>query len=97
MDDNSFRVQVADDNNSDRLLLTTIIRNEGHEVSEASNGREDVDLFVKERPDIVLMDALMPEMDGFEAAHAIRELSGEDLVPIIFLTSLKMLHHWRDV
>jgi len=89
MEDVSFRVLVADDNSSDRFLLSTIIRNAGHAVYEASNGSQAVTLFAKERPDIVLMDALMPEMDGFEAAQAIRSLSGEDLIPIIFLTSLK--------
>jgi len=71
------------------LLLSTIIRGQGHQVLTASNGVEAGDLFARERPQLVLMDALMPVMDGFEAARRIKQLAGEALVPIIFLTSLR--------
>ncbi|NMG46465.1 response regulator, partial [Aromatoleum toluvorans] len=57
-------------------------------VLSASDGAEAVALFERNRPQLVLMDALMPVMDGFEAARRIKELAGEALVPIIFLTSL---------
>lgn len=82
-------VLVADDNDSDRLILSTILKRQGHEVLQAANGREAVDLFTEKRPHMVLLDALMPELDGFEAARMIKCAAGEDLVPIIFLTSLK--------
>ncbi|MFT4797420.1 MAG: CheY-like chemotaxis protein [Candidatus Azotimanducaceae bacterium] len=85
----SITVLVADDNASDRLILSTILKRQGHEVLEAANGREAVDLFTEKRPHLVLLDALMPELDGFEAARMIKCAAGEDLIPIIFLTSLK--------
>jgi len=85
----TITVLVADDNASDRLLLSTILKRQGHEVLEAANGREAVDLYTEKRPHLVLMDALMPELDGFEAARMIKFAAGEDLIPIIFLTSLK--------
>jgi CheY-like chemotaxis protein len=84
----SLCVLIADDNPSDRLLLATIVRRQGHKVIGASNGLEALALFEKERPQLVLMDALMPVMDGFEAARRIKQMAGEALVPIIFLTSL---------
>jgi CheY-like chemotaxis protein len=84
----SLCVLIADDNASDRLLLTTIVRRQGHTVLSASNGLEALALFEKERPQLVLMDALMPVMDGFEAARRIKQVAGEALVPIIFLTSM---------
>lgn len=84
-----LRILIADDNDSDRLILQTIVRKEGHTVYTACDGREAIDIFEKERPDIVLLDALMPNVDGFEAARNIKRLSGENLVPIIFLTSLR--------
>ncbi|WP_397449076.1 SpoIIE family protein phosphatase [Pseudomonas sp. NA-150] len=84
----SLCVLIADDNASDRLLLATIVRRQGHRVLSASNGEEAVALFALERPQLVLMDALMPVMDGFEAARRIKQMAGESLVPIIFLTSL---------
>lgn len=83
----SLCILIADDNASDRLLLSTIVRRQGHHVLSASNGQEAVEIFEKERPQLVLMDALMPVMDGFEAARQIKQMAGESLVPIIFLTS----------
>ncbi|WP_331695146.1 fused response regulator/phosphatase [Pseudomonas sp. ZY71] len=81
-------ILIAEDSAADRLLLSTIVRRQGHEVLTAANGAEAVDLFRRQQPDLVLMDALMPVMDGFEAARQIKALAGETLVPIIFLTSL---------
>ncbi|MBD9425795.1 fused response regulator/phosphatase [Pseudomonas sp. PDM15] len=85
---NRLSILIAEDSAADRMLLSTIVSRQGHRVLTASNGLEAVGLFEQERPQLVLMDALMPVMDGFEAARRIKELAGESLVPIIFLTSL---------
>ncbi|HFL7938935.1 TPA: SpoIIE family protein phosphatase [Pseudomonas putida] len=84
----ALTVLVAEDGATDRLLLAQIVRRQGHQVFTAENGEEAVALFVERRPQLVLLDALMPVMDGFEAARQIKALAGEALVPIIFLTSL---------
>lgn len=83
-----LKILVADDSLTDRMILQTLVKRQGHEVVTAIDGQEAVDLFLAERPDIVLLDALMPRKDGFEAARMIKEAAGEDLIPIIFLTSL---------
>ncbi|MET0357618.1 MAG: fused response regulator/phosphatase, partial [Cellvibrio sp.] len=85
----SLKILVADDTDSDRLILETIVRKEGHQVFSAKNGLEAVAIFKEQHPDIVLLDALMPELDGFDAARQIKDLAGDELVPIIFLTSLQ--------
>jgi len=85
----ALTILIAEDSAADRLLLSTIIRRQGHQVLTAGNGAEAVAIFRRERPQLVLMDALMPVMDGFEAARQIKQLAGEALVPIIFLTSLR--------
>ncbi|MGU9855157.1 ATP-binding SpoIIE family protein phosphatase [Pseudomonas sp. LF245] len=82
-------VLIAEDSATDLLLLSTIVRRQGHQVLTASNGLDAVQVFARERPQLVLMDALMPVMDGFEAARQIKQLAGETLVPVIFLTSLR--------
>jgi CheY-like chemotaxis protein len=82
-------ILIAEDSAADLLLLSTIVRRQGHQVLTASDGAQAVELFARERPQLVLMDALMPVMDGFEAARRIKQLAGEALVPIIFLTSLR--------
>lgn len=84
----TLQVLIAEDGAADRLLLAQIVRRQGHQVLTAENGAEAVALFRQHRPHLVLLDALMPVMDGFEAARQIKALAGETLVPIIFLTSL---------
>ncbi|QWA27185.1 fused response regulator/phosphatase [Pseudomonas sp. RC3H12] len=84
----ALTVLVAEDGAADRLLLAQIVRRQGHEVLTAENGEQAVAMFAERRPQLVLLDALMPVMDGFEAARRIKALAGEALVPIIFLTSL---------
>jgi CheY-like chemotaxis protein len=84
----SLTILIAEDSAADRMLLSSIVRRQGHEVLTAANGAEAVEAFRQQRPQLVLMDAMMPVMDGFEAARQIKELAGENLVPIIFLTSL---------
>ncbi|MGE1081076.1 ATP-binding SpoIIE family protein phosphatase [Pseudomonas shirazensis] len=84
----TLHVLIAEDGAADRLLLAQIVRRQGHQVLTAENGAEAVALFRQHRPQLVLLDAVMPVMDGFEAARQIKALAGETLVPIIFLTSL---------
>ncbi len=81
-------ILIAEDSAADRMLLSSIVRRQGHQVLTAANGAEAVEAFREQRPHLVLMDAMMPVMDGFEAARQIKALAGETLVPIIFLTSL---------
>nr|WP_123509162.1 fused response regulator/phosphatase [Pseudomonas frederiksbergensis] len=81
-------ILIAEDSAADRMLLSSIVRRQGHQVLTAANGAEAVAAFREQRPQLVLMDAMMPVMDGFEAAQQIKALAGETLVPIIFLTSL---------
>lgn len=84
----TLTILIVDDTRTDRLILERIVRNEGHHVVSVENGILAVDSFQKINPDIVLLDVLMPELDGFEAAKQIKKLAGDDMVPLIFLTSL---------
>ena len=64
-----MKVLIAEDSDSDRLILGALLRKLGHEVVEAKDGTEAVALFTTAEPEIVLLDALMPRMDGMEAAR----------------------------
>lgn len=83
----SLTVLVADDDVTNRLLLSAILRKEGYAVIQAEDGREAVEVFERERPDLVLMDIRMPELDGYQATEQIKAMSGDVFVPVIFLTA----------
>ena len=84
----SLKVLIAEDSNTDRLILESIIEKIGHQPVAVADGLEAVKAYERERPDIVLLDVLMPNMGGMEAASAIRQASEGEIVPILFLTSL---------
>ncbi|MGM0953516.1 MAG: ATP-binding SpoIIE family protein phosphatase [Pseudomonadota bacterium] len=88
VDGSGLRILVAEDNEPDRMILRSLLQKLGHRVFEASNGAEAVARFNSVNPDIVLLDAMMPALDGIEAARQIKALAGERLVPLIFLTAL---------
>jgi CheY-like chemotaxis protein len=79
---------IADDELSNRIILKTLLRKIGYDVIEAENGYEAIKLFNSTTPNIVFMDIMMPEMDGFEAVSRIRASSPERFVPVIFLTAV---------
>ena len=84
----ALKILIADDSNSDRLLLKAIVQSQGHQPLLASDGLEAIEVFKQQKPDIILLDALMPNVDGFDTARYVKSHSGDDFVPIIFLTSL---------
>lgn len=85
----SLRILIADDNETDRMILRTIVRKEGHEVLLAANGEEAIRVYNDSNPDLILLDVLMPVMDGLQVAKNIRQSDPDNYVPIIFLTSLQ--------
>ncbi|MEX2143193.1 MAG: response regulator transcription factor [Anaerolineales bacterium] len=78
------RILVVDDEPRFVRLVEANLQTKGFEVLKATNGKEAVDLAVAEKPDLILLDVMMPEMDGFQACERIREFS---TVPIIMLTA----------
>ena len=80
-----MKILVIDDSSSQRLFLKAYLGKLGHDVTLAADGSEGVNMFVTVDPDIVLLDVVMPGIDGFETARVIR--GGNDAwVPIIFLS-----------
>jgi len=81
-------VLVVDDDKVPRLMARESLERAGFDVEEAADGREGVAAFARLRPSLVLMDAVMPEMDGFAACAAIRALPAGGHTPILMMTSL---------
>lgn len=80
----SQKILVADDEPSILDTVSAYLRQESYQVVTAANGREALFQFRHERPDLVILDVMMPEMDGWSVARAIRK---ESNVPLIFLTA----------
>ncbi|MEM9496206.1 MAG: response regulator [Pseudomonadota bacterium] len=86
-----LRVLLAEDNQINAVLATAIIKRAGHQVDVATNGAEAVSAAESDVYDVILMDMLMPEVDGLDAARQIRRMSGRAAkTPIIALTANAM-------
>lgn len=83
-DGNRPRLLVAEDNPSNFKLVEVLLRR-NYELVHAWDGRQAVDMFAAQHPDLVLMDINMPQMDGYEALRLIREISPD--IPVIALTA----------
>lgn len=83
-----MKILAADDNRTNLHILRVFLKKLGHEVILAENGAEAVQHFIDDRPDLVLLDIMMPVMDGFEAARQIKALALDKWTPIIFLSAL---------
>ena len=81
-------VLVVDDEPQMRTLVREMLEQSGHDVCEAEDGRQALERFAERRPDIVLMDIIMPGMDGFTACSRLRGLMGGSRVPILVMTGL---------
>lgn len=82
-----FRVLAVDDEPDVLGLVETKLRKAGFEVSTATNGQEAVDRVLAERPDVVIMDVMMPKLDGLSACTRIKQELGEAAPIIILLTA----------
>jgi diguanylate cyclase (GGDEF)-like protein len=82
-------ILVADDDRSMRMLFANALRSDGFRILEAGNGQSVLALCARAMPDIILIDAIMPELDGFEACKKIRQLHDGADVPILMVTSLE--------
>lgn len=81
-------VLVVDDDKAMRTILRRLLEKEGYQVLEASNGSLCVDLCHRELPDIILMDGMMPGMDGFTCCEQLQQGFGEFCPPILMVTTL---------
>jgi DNA-binding NtrC family response regulator len=83
----SARILIVDDTPANIQMLMAILKEEGYQLSAATNGRQAIEAIEKVRPDLVLMDVVMPEVDGYEACQQIKAAARWRDLPVIFLTS----------
>jgi CheY-like chemotaxis protein len=91
-----IRILIAEDNLINQKLVLQLLKRQGHQVDVAANGEEAVELFRRSPYPLVLMDAQMPEMDGYEATRAIRSLECDGQRAIIIALTANVMSGDRD-
>ena len=86
------RVVIADDDPDIRRLVEMTVTNAGCDVTVASDGEEALERVRASKPDLVILDVLMPRMDGWEVARALKSDPATREVPVMFLTSRGQEH-----
>jgi two-component system alkaline phosphatase synthesis response regulator PhoP len=87
MNNSDYKLLLVDDEPDILEFLSYNLRKEGFMVSTAGNGKEAITVAKKENPDLIILDVMMPDMDGIETCREIRELPGLKDVMIAFLTA----------
>ncbi|MBF0277753.1 MAG: hybrid sensor histidine kinase/response regulator [SAR324 cluster bacterium] len=79
---------IVDDTPQNIQILGKTLREEGYEITVATNGAQALKITEKIHPDLILLDVMMPEMDGFETCQKLKEVPETSSIPVIFLTAL---------
>lgn len=86
--DAAIRILIVDDDPTTCLLLRSFLEKRGSHVLQADNGVDGIALYREHAPDLVLMDVMMPELDGLETTRLIRDIDPDHASPILFITAL---------
>jgi len=82
------KVVVADDDRMFRKAAETTLRRQGYAVATASDGEEALQLIRSELPDIIVLDLIMPKLQGFDVLHILKQDTLTSVIPVIVLSSL---------
>lgn len=82
------KILVVDDHAASRMAAVAVLAMEGYEVIEADSGFTAVELVAQKAPDLILLDVMMPEMDGFQVCQLLKQNEHTRLIPIIFISGL---------
>src|SRR5215831_3982112 len=81
------RILVVDDTPANILALSATLKEKGYQISVATSGKQALEVVQRVRPDLVLLDVMMPEMDGFETCRRLKASAATGDIPVIFLTA----------
>jgi putative two-component system response regulator len=82
------KVLVVDDHAASRMTAVALLAMEGYEVIEADSGCTAIELVTQKQPDLILLDVMMPGMDGFEVCQVLKQEESTRIIPVIFITAL---------
>jgi len=83
------RILVVDDMEANRRLIASFLMRDGYHVRFAEDGQAALDIIARDQPDLVLMDVMMPRLNGFDACHALKQNPATRLIPVVLITALQ--------
>lgn len=83
-------ILIIDDSPTDVRVFTTLLEKNGHRVSSAGSAEEGIALAKRERPDLVIMDVIMPGMNGFQATRTLSREAETSAIPVLIVTTKSM-------
>jgi CheY-like chemotaxis protein len=89
-------VLIIDDDRAATELIQVILESEGYRVFKAFEGKEGVELAARERPDLIILDLIMPETSGFTVAYQLKQIPATREIPIIILTSMDITEETQE-
>lgn len=81
------KILIVDDDRLNIRILAGILKSEGYTLADASTGERALEVYAKFRPHLVLLDVMMPGIDGFETCRTLKKIYGDDCAPVIFITA----------
>ncbi len=81
-------ILVVDDNATNRTLLEELLSAQGYKVITAADGQQALRQFARVKPDLVLLDVMMPDLDGFEVCRRLKNNAETRLTPVVLVTAL---------
>ncbi len=88
MDKKDILVLIVDDNVNNLRVLGSILSARGFKIALAANGKECFDFMGKQQPDLIFLDIMMPDINGFDVCRKIKQDDKTDMIPIIFVSAL---------
>jgi DNA-binding response OmpR family regulator len=96
MGEDKKKILAVDDESDLLLIIKTALFSEGFNVVTATNGPDAIAMAQDEKPDLMILDIMMPEMNGFEVLKHLREIEATQNIPVIMLTGLSEREKIRD-
>ncbi|MFP4057501.1 MAG: PleD family two-component system response regulator [Candidatus Brocadiia bacterium] len=84
---NASKILVVDDERRVREMIEFRLRRFGYEVLQAADGREALDVAAEHQPDLILLDVMMPDLDGFQVCRRLRQNDATKGIPVVMLTA----------
>jgi CheY-like chemotaxis protein len=88
-------ILIVDDSNTNNFLLESILESEGFNTSTAFSGKEALKLISNEKPDLILLDIMMPNLDGFSVLEELQQRTDTKQIPVVFVTAKNEEALWQ--